>query len=204
MWMSRSRAPAFHSNLITLAQAPSDLILASIVDLNSTLQKPWAIKDSFAIFELKSLGFEILFKASWVWREATNAIFTNAKGWKKIQSSDELRNWEQAWRVGQTVGADMQFPDALLQEPSITILGLPSADGYSTGCIVNTSPTVSGFSNFFSITPNITANYAAAAAMAQSFAPARPLVGFERGPLLACAESLGFENVGPLQIWHNA
>lgn len=203
LWTSRFKAPAFHSNLISLAKESGDQILTSIVELNSTLQRPWAIKDSFASLELKALGFKILFEASWIWREATGTIYSSTKGWTKIQSSEELRTWEQAWRVGQTVAADPQFPAALLQEPSITFLGLPSADGYSAGCIVNTSSTVSGFSNFFSITPNIAANYAAAAAMAQSIAPAKPLTSFERGTLLACAENLGFENVGPLRIWHN-
>ena len=203
MWMSRSKALSFHSNLVTLAKEPSDLVMASIFDLQSNLRKPWALKDSFANLELKSLGFEILFDASWIWRDATSQAPAAADGWTKIQSAEELRNWELAWRHGQTAGAETQFRASLLQEPSVSIFGMCVEGVFTAGCIANASPTVTGLSNFFSIAPNTAANYAAAAAIAQSIAPAQPLISFERGPLLACAESLGFESVGQLRIWHN-
>ena len=95
-WMSRERAPAFHSNFINLTDESSGTFIPSIIELHATLDRPWAIKDAYASLDLQPFGFEILFEANWVWREAAMAHPPSTAAWTKIQSVEELQKWEKA------------------------------------------------------------------------------------------------------------
>ena len=186
----------------TLVDENLEIFASTIDKLMSKLRKPWSIKDSFAKLDLQLLGFEILFEASWIWREASDENVKPANAWTRIRSSQGLLKWEQAWRHGQSVGPAQQFPIALLQDPSISFFEKLVAVGYSSGCIANKSSTVTGITNFFSDSVDKAQNFRAAAAIAQSVAPEKPLIGYERGDLLLCAECLRFQAIGHLRIWH--
>jgi hypothetical protein len=67
--------------------------------------------------------------------------------------------------------------------------------------IANRTDTVVGLSNLFAPSEDSVAFWAGCVATAQATFPGLPLVGYESGVDLACAEAVGFEKLQSLRVW---
>src|SRR3954447_1164763 len=73
IWVNRHQTPPFYPNAVTLADKPaSSAQIEHIRDLfGAGIPGEWAVKDSLYALDLATLGFRVLFEASWIARPAT-------------------------------------------------------------------------------------------------------------------------------------
>ena len=132
LWFNRQPVPRFYSNAITLS--PKDLAGQRAWVAHLMTRRPsFSVKDSFAALDLSGLGFDVLFEATWWWRDAavhpTGVQPTSESGlhllgidqevhrtqesvthrglvWSVVWDAAGLARWEAAWaglHAGQTV-----------------------------------------------------------------------------------------------------
>jgi hypothetical protein len=199
-WLNRRPAPRFHPNLVTLNGPQEERAHRDALDrlLQSPPAQGWAVKDSFAALALDTLGFDLLFEAQWIHRPAGGFDAADS-GARRVTSAAMLAAWEEAWCGGMAdVGL---FPPALLQEPDHAVIAATRTGAVVAGCIATRSDGVLGISNLFAPADDDGALRAACLDAAARFAPAVPLVGYERGDSLARMKARGFAEIGALRVW---
>ncbi|WP_027166414.1 hypothetical protein [Mesorhizobium sp. WSM3224] len=198
-WSSDEQAPHYYSNATTLDADATAAQLAEIARLASVLASSFAVKDGFCCLDLQPLGFRQLFEASWIWMDLAHPI-APPLSWERIEDASCLEMWEFAWANGGNPSNGKVFPEAILNDDAVAILGRRTGDGFSAGCIANKSEQVIGLSNIFATDGGSTYRDAVAAA-ANAFAGSRTLVGYERDGALDEALACGFQAIGLLRIW---
>jgi len=167
----------------------------------------FSVKDSFACLDLRPLGFEILFEASWLWRDASRAAPPDAGdlSWSVINGAKRLAAWEAAWaglHDGETVPrAARVLRPALLAEPGLSLLAGERDGRIVAVAAANVTGHVAGVSNVFAQAADADACWAGATAFIIRLYPGRALVGYERGDDLARARGAGYQAVAPLRVW---
>ncbi|TIP41225.1 MAG: hypothetical protein E5X77_26435 [Mesorhizobium sp.] len=204
LWWSESPAPPYYSNMTTLDPGAIECQHEAVKRLSSALDGPFAVKDGFSRLDLASLGFKLLFSASWTWanasRAAAGAHSPMAFGWERVRDPDALHAWEDAWAEDNPRDRRV-FPPAILDNPDIAFFGRASACDFDAGCIVNRSPGAVGLSNVFAKGGGAATVYQDATLAAAIYADDLPLVGYEHGDTLHAARLAGFEPVGDLCVW---
>ena len=192
-WAALRRPPEGYPDAVTLRpQAASEDVLRCAQDGPGC-----AVKDSFAALDLAPLGFDELFRASWIFRAAARA-HASPEGWTVVAPGAELAEWTGAAGCSEAVGDDV------LRDPSVRILAARGRDGLRAGAIANRTGAVVGVSNVFATSmPAGEAWSGIAGALARLFGPL-PLVGYERGDALDAALAAGFEPIGSLRVWLRA
>ncbi len=220
LWLNRQPVPRFYSNAITLS--PKDPAgQRAWVEHLMTRRAGFSVKDSFAALDLSDLGFDVLFEATWLWREAgvhptfgsdadqvrhTQESATHQElAWSVVTDAAGLARWEAAWaglHAGQVVpGSERVFRRGLLREAGVALLA-GARDGQVVAvAAANQTGEVVGLSNVFAPAEDAAMAWAGAVAFAAGLFPGRPLVGYERGDDLAQARAVGFVPVGPLRVW---
>jgi hypothetical protein len=210
MWRSLALPPAFHSNLVVLSpQVSADNIEAQARVIEAGAPRVgFTLKDSFANLDLANHGFELLFEAQWIWRDAARASEPGATGrldWAPITTAAELRAWEAAWRGDAAEDpanpGQRQFPAALLRSPDHLFLAGRRGDTIVAGAIANRSPGAVGVSNLFAPPAEAEAAWHAIVRRISRQFRDLPLVGYERGADLALACAAGFGPIGGLRVW---
>ncbi|MFI6603967.1 hypothetical protein ACIBHX_47710 [Nonomuraea sp. NPDC050536] len=177
-WTSPRRTPLYYPDAVTLSR---DATAADVLD--GIDGGPGAsVKDSFATLDLP--GFEILFEAQWIERDAPEAG-DDAADWRLVETAEELREWERDLFSGDDDGV---FGPGILAEP-VEILR-----GEGGGAVLNRTGDVVGVSNVFGLDP-----WPGVLAMAARLHPGLRLVGYETDPEQAVRH--GFTETGPLRIW---
>lgn len=206
IWINRHVAPPLYPNAVTLAADRAAAQLAEIQALRAAdIPGAWAVKDSFAVLDLASLGFRCLFEAAWLWR-SSDPVRHDGKSahlrWSQIDSAAELTAWETAWRgePGDDPYARMFLP-ALLEDESIAILSAHQDEQIVAGAIANRTGDVVGLSNVFVSGQDDQGLRAGCVSAVQERFPGLPIVGYESGADLAAFLALGFEELGLLRIW---
>jgi hypothetical protein len=206
LWLNRSIVPRFYPNVITLGGSNSAQLQA-IDELIADHQMPaeWALKDSFAAYDLISREFGLLFEAEWIYlsdaRPLVDAPRTHK--WTTIRDRDALAEWERVWALSQDAQPSARiFPASLLENPAIVFVAGYREEQIVTGAIGNNQARVVGWSNFFAASGEDGPDCARSSlgAIAQEFS-GLPIVGYEGGESLSAAKSLGFESIGPLRVW---
>jgi hypothetical protein len=180
-----------------LAPGHGDEIVLHLRALAQKFGGTIGLKDSFCELELAANGFETLFGASWIWRDAGVQVSSN--GWERIGDEEGLVLWEAAWKQAGSPTPQRMFTRAMLQRPEIVFLGHWVDGEIEAGCIANISEKCIGISNVFSRSPS-GGLFAQAAAAVASVAPDLPVAGYESGADLEHARMAGFESVGDLRI----
>jgi hypothetical protein len=180
-WQTEARAPAYHSNLVTLIDGDHRPAIAALA---KKLHGPWTLKDAFGNLDLAPMGFDILFDAQWIWRDP--APVKRPQGWSALSKPVELKGWES------------QLHLSMVTDPAITFLTKVSGGKIVARCIANRSSNAIGLSNIEAPTATL---YAEAADAVAALAPNLPVVGYERDDALAFAHAAGFRSVGGLTIW---
>lgn len=208
LWLTHHQTPRFYPNAVTVHQAGTAAQLAAIQDLISTTTLTnLAVKDSFCTLDLAPLGFQLLFGATWLWREPTLPkpdVAVNDIRWTTVQEPSELANWESAWNGplddNQSAPQPRIFLPTLLADPDMRFIAAYQNEQIVAGAIAFRSDAVVGISNVF--TPEDAARdfWAGCVAMTIDAFPGLPLVDYEHGNDLVIAQSLGFEDVGSLRV----
>ena len=198
-WSSDEQAPPYYSNATTLDADATAAQLAEIARLASVLASSFAVKDGFSCLNLQPLGFRQLFEASWIWMDLAHPTATPL-GWERVEDASTLEMWEFAWMGGGNPSNGKVFPEAILDDADVVILGRRTGDSFGAGCIANKSEQVIGLSNVFATEGGSTYRDAVAAA-ANAFSGSRTLVGYERDGVLDEALACGFQAIGLLRIW---
>jgi hypothetical protein len=206
LWLSRGDVPPYYSNAMSFVPAPVGPQLAALRDLRSQLHGRWSVKDSFDALDLAPLGFEPLFDAEWVWRDASPAPLPPKSSlgdvsWQRVTTTADLDRWERAWRDNGSPTDRHVFVPELLADPTISLFAAYRGHLLVGGCAANISTAAVGLSNFFCADQDAEPVAAGALAEVGRFAPGRPIVGFEAGDALGRAKRLGFRAVGALRVW---
>lgn len=190
--------PPYYSNLTTLACDHSEDVLDTLRDLSNRFGGKIGFKDSFSEIEFHDFGFQLLFEASWIWRDPSAADMP--AGWDVVQTQADLLRWESAWKAQGSPTPMHMFRPSLLSQPAIAFLGRRDARGeFICGAIANRSSDCAGLSNIFAVSPEPHIVAEASAAASAVFGDL-PLVGYENGKDLDFALACGFETVGTLRI----
>jgi hypothetical protein len=208
-WIHRGRMPPYMSNLITLAGAAQTeaqlAAIRSMIELDG--RRGFSVKDSFQCLELGSLGFEVLFHATWIYRAPHTLLPDAVVGleWSVVRSPVELAEWEHAWRGSAANaagrGPERVFSPDLLEDSNLQfLLGKRGAASLATAAL-NRSGDVVGISNVFSDAESVGPLLPGAVRLASKLHPTLPLVGYQRGASLIEARQAGFEPLGNLTVW---
>jgi hypothetical protein len=206
-WLNRGTMPPYMSNFISLCDgAQAQTQLAAIRSLTSSVAG-CGVKDSFQCLNLASLGFQVLFHASWIFRPAGLASPEDARGlvWRVAQTPADLEAWEETWR-GLPANVDAREP-AVIFRPGLLnnadlrfLLGERGGEAVATAAL-NRSGNAVGLSNVFSATEGEGSLFSGCVRVARSLFPDLPLVGYERDESLVAATAAGFEAVHGLTVW---
>ena len=198
-WTSDRRTPPYYPDAVTLRP---DAMPEDVLPWIDTASPGCSVKDSFATLDLSGAGFTELFTARWIHRAAGTVPGRPAV---PVESAADLAAWQAVWH-GAGDPPDV-FRTALLADPSVLVLAVPAGIGPAGigpagGAVLNRSASVVGLSNVFAadgVDP--TTIWTAALVAAARFAPALPVVGYERGRDLETALSVGFVAAGDLRVW---
>jgi hypothetical protein len=210
VWLNRNAPPPFHSNLVVTSNSSDrTATLDHIRDLMKlSLPSKWSVKDSFFNLELATLGFDVLFQASWIWRKPgvsnVSSSPTNIR-WSRVTSPTELLRWEAAWsedsRNADSNGKPAQFPSSLLADPEVVFFAGYQERNIVAGGIANRTGAVVGLSNVFVHSGDAIAAWSGLVKSTQDCFLDLPLVGYERDIALEAALACGFKPIGSLRVW---
>ena len=196
-FIGHDKPPPYYSNLTILDPSNAHLVPQELSKLAQTFDGALGLKDSFCLLELKESGFEVLFEASWIWRQPEKTSMPN--GWDVVSNGQELQDWEKAWKHNGSPTDQRIFPESLLSRSDVFFLGRKEGNKFTAGCIANTSDDCIGLSNVFAETPSQN-SFIDAANATSSIASQKPVVGYESGADLGLAMSSNFQSVGKLRI----
>lgn len=193
-------SPPYYSDLTTLSHTDTEEQLAAIHQLRLQSVNGVGVKDGFSLLALEREGFKILFDANWVWAESSSLVKEISTQWIRVETVDELREWEKAWKACGSPTERLMFPGSLLASNEIAFFAQKTPHGIEAGCIANVSSDCVGLSNVFT-RHDLNAAMADCAQLAADFGGGDPVVGYDSGPELESMIDIGFESVGPLRIW---
>jgi hypothetical protein len=203
VWFSRDTAPPYYSNAVTLTPSAQEQQVARLRDLDGVLRRRWSVKDSFAALDLSPFGFRLLFEAEWIWCAASDAPAGEERGvtWRPVTTTDQLEDWETAWREDGSPTDTRVFLPQLLTNATISLFGGYRDGVLVGGCAGNRSADAVGFSNFFVARGHEAVAMPGAIGAVARFGGGLPIVGYLAGEGLARMRDLGFGTVGPLRVW---
>jgi hypothetical protein len=171
-WVCASRTPDGYPDAVTLRRGVAVDALLARIDRSTGC----SIKDSFADLDL-----------------------TSDERWRIVRDPEALREWELAWREGES--GPRIFRPSLLHRDDVVILAIPVAGGSIATAILNRSPGVVGLSNVVIGAADPVDVLTVAVDAAARLFPGFDVVGYEQGSLLDAAISAGFEVIGDLRVW---
>lgn len=207
-WINRHGTPRFYPDAVTLADeraAPAQLRVISDL-IETSRDRSWAVKDSFASLDLTALGFEPLFDAEWI---ALSGDLPGVAGvpaghrWCDVASEVDLADWERAWRGDEAANEPCArtFLPRLLDEADVRFVSVRRERRIVGGGILTRGVGVVGLSNCFTLDAAPEDVWSALVACARLAFPGATLVGYESGADLETARRIGFETVGALRVW---
>ncbi|WP_030489718.1 hypothetical protein [Micromonospora chokoriensis] len=185
-WSVPRRSPPWYPDAVTLRPGVDAEALLARIDAGPGA----SVKDSFADLDLSGYGFRVLFDAQWIHRPPGappgDAPLT------PVSTAEDLA----AWATAQ--GGPGLFRPALLANPRVRVLARRDDNGVITGgAVLSGDDSTYGVSNLFTHTDNPRDVWLGVCATQ----PNASLVGYESTPDLPPAQSAGFHQAGPLQVW---
>jgi hypothetical protein len=180
--------PPLHSDAVVVEPAATaDRVLARLDG-----RPHGGLKDSFATMDLSGEGMDLLFAATWIYRDAAQRPTTT--GWTVVTSVDELAEW-----TAQHDTAEVLLPP-LLDRAHFRILAKRDGGRIVAGAVARLGSGIVDVSNTYAVAGH-DLDWAELAEVIGGHFPGRPLVGYERGDALAAAREGGFVPVGDLRVW---
>lgn len=198
-WASPTRTPQYYPDAVTLVPGADPTALAARIDT-----APGAsVKDSFADLDLTGAGFQVLFEAQWIHRQAIAPATVPDLAWDVVAGPEALRAWALAWDDGDG-SADLFRPELLDDPATFVIAGRSKHGRVVAGATASRSDQVVGLSNVFALDGGPDTAWPVVLEAVHSLFPMLPVVGYEHGEALAAAVRHGFEPIGPLRVWLRA
>lgn len=189
-WMAQGRPPTWYPDAMSLRPDTSAASVATLIGERARC----SVKDSYADLDLTDEGFDVLFTATWIYREpARRAAMPTS--WAVVESPDALAQWSAVH------GSSGTFPAAVLADPSIRFLVARRDEQVVAGAIANRSADVVGLSNVFTTESDPAAAWSDVGAAVAACFPDVPVVGYEHGNDLRRAVATGFAETGELRVW---
>jgi len=193
-WSSSRRTPRFYPDAVTLVPRASAEQLLMRVDTSAGC----SVKDSFADLDLAPAGFDVLFRAEWLWQVPSTDAARPA-GWSRVETTAGLDRWETAWN--ESPDARSFFRRELPANDSIAVLARYDGDRVVGGVIATRSEAVIGLSNVFDVRGDLESAWRCGAEAARARSGPLPVVGYDSGEALDAARRAGFVAVGELAVW---
>lgn len=189
LWSSLGPPVPLHSAAVTVEPGVSvEQVLARLGSARG------GVKDSFCELDLSAAGFDLLFTASWLWRDGP-AGSGRPSSWVDVADGASLA----AWTAGHDT-AEVLLP-GILQRGGFAVLARHDEHGRTVaGAVARLGSGVVDVSNVHAQPGHEVDWDELAAAVAARF-PGRPLVGYESGADLEAAVAGGFAPVGDLRVW---
>lgn len=203
-WLHRQRVPHLYPNVVTLTDGgDAEAQRAQIRQLSASLPPPWSVKDSFDSLHLSDLGFDVLFRASWLWREPRAADRGGRSGaeWRRVDDATHLLHWEAAWAADAGGTGARRFPPSLLDDRDIAFFAAYRNDSVIAGAIANRTADVVGVSNLFAPPAELDGRWAECVAAVAAWSPGLAITGYECGADLAAAQAAGLAPLAELCVW---
>ncbi|MEH6629731.1 MAG: hypothetical protein V7776_02835 [Halopseudomonas aestusnigri] len=197
-WINRGAPLPYYPDLIT--RAPS--LSFQTYDAIKKLPVGSYIKDSFATLDLTTLGYDKLFKNTWLtWcpksNEQIGSDHSPDNSIEVIKSPKHLTKWMTAWEPeGKT--ASQIFHPKLLLNSDIKFVAVTVEDKIIAGAVFNMGPVgVLGISNVFGNKNN---QLKIISFTIRSYTE-HTIVTYENDNEIATYQELGFVTTGALAVW---
>ena len=190
-WIIKGHAPPYYPNMITLRSGCA--IAQAEQAARFTELQGIGVKDSFLELDLAHLGFRSAIQGQWVSYRHTRSEYR--LDWRIADTIQELNLWEKTWGGEAHVGQGRTFLPAILDAPTVRMIGGYHDGKLVAGGIVSHAAGVAGLSNVF-VTDGYRDAEVAVLSEAHRVADGAQIVGWTREVDPQVAESLG-----PLQVW---
>lgn len=194
LWQNFHDMPPIFPNADTLGGTEAEQMQAIETLVEQRKGKAVAIKDAWARLDLSTLGFEPLFEALWLYREAVSMPISSEIALERISSPEALAEFAIACN-----GEDLAYVyhPALLRSEIAWIAA--RVDGKIVGGVTAVNAKgMNGINNLFA--PDAATEKALIQAAVNAF-PALSACGYERAEATAPYLDLGFAIEGKLRVW---
>lgn len=198
-WVNSHRTPRYYPDAVSLDPT---VVAGSILERIDTTSPGCSIKDSFATLDLAPFGFQVVQVGEWIYRDSPTPRPTPSGDvrWIAIETAQQLAEWEAVWDVDDA--SDRLFLPALLEDPSVTVIGGRVDGAIVAGAIANrTGDELVGLSNVFTTQHDLDGAWSGALAYLDASDPGLAIVGWAAGRDLSVALRRGFRTAGALRIW---
>lgn len=190
LWRALADPPPWHSAAKTLRPGIAvDRVLEAV--------EPFAhcsVADSHGTLDLTDAGFDRLFTASWLFREAAPAAERLPPGWSVVTRADDLARWSEVHDY-----AGVLLPP-VLDHPRFTVLVRQEGERMVGGAVLHVTGTAVELSNCWAAgggNEDVEAMVACAAASH----PGLAVVGYAHGEELSRWRAAGFRRTGAHVVW---
>lgn len=197
------KVPDHYSNAVTRSERwrPDDRFRRIANGAKEIGWADWSIKDSHDVLDLAPHGFRRLFRASWLYLDASDLqSFSHHLRFELVTKEDGLARWRGACDPDLQLGQRLFGPE-LLNDPALAFVAGYDGDRLVCGCLVNRTDEVLGISNFFALNKTRT-RWGAMVNFIVDRLGQSSLVGYARAAALADLEAIGFDPIGSLSVWH--
>ncbi|MBI5960105.1 MAG: hypothetical protein HY866_15300 [Chloroflexi bacterium] len=196
LWQNAHDMPPIFPNADILGGTESEQLAAIDALAEARAGRVVAVKDAWARLDLTSRGFEPLFEADWLYRDAgpLETVPTDLT-LEHIQTAEGLREFSIA--CNGEVLAEVYSPK-LLHRPDITWIAARRAGKIVAGVTAVFAQGLNGINNLFAADKSDESHLIRAAVNAYSNVPA---CGYESGDSITPYLVLGFQTTGQLRVW---
>jgi len=210
-WINPGLAPPLYPNFVATDPSGTDVHMRCIKRLITEVpERSFAIKDSFQMLDLASLGFKLLSEAEWYRYTPLPHLLPSVEaqfGWRRVKSVAGLQEWEIAWRFANDL-EDVEprpfFPPQLLLRKNVSILAYRERRSIRAGAIAFRTQETIGLTNFFSLADTRLAQFVACLTFISRKYPGFDIVGYEETGFGSQFETTTVSATGPLRIWLKA
>ncbi len=189
LWSSLDRPPPFHSAAKTLEPHLDAARVLRAVDAFEHC----TVADSFGDLDLDRCGFDLLFAATWVHRDASSTPEIWPAGWSQVETAEALAEWSAAHDY------DQVLPPAVLHHPRFRILSCRRGGVLVGGGVIHRGDADVGISNAWGAGAATESDGLIAAASALH--PDQVLTDYAYGAELDALLTSGFTALGPQLVW---
>ncbi|MET1059080.1 MAG: hypothetical protein ABWX84_05760 [Nocardioides sp.] len=191
LWSALDAPPRWHSAVKTVDPGvPVGTVLAAM-----ERHEHGSVADSFGDLDLASLGFTLLFTATWLHHPAAGGTrSTLPRSWTRVTEPDLLLEWN---RVHDT---EQVLVPAVLADDRFRILARRDEGLLTGGVVLHDAVRVAGMSNGWALEGRPLDWGEVVAAAAREF-PGRPLTDYAWGADLVGLLAAGFAGLGPQRVW---
>lgn len=190
LWWALAEPPPWHSAAKTLrSDVTADRVLRAVEPFEHC-----SVADSYGTVDLAPAGFQRLFAADWLHREAPPPTASLPDGWSVVTELGGLARWNERHNY-----TGVLLP-AFLEHPRFTVLVRHASEDPVGGAVLHQAGATVDLSNAWAAEGG-DEDVAAMVACAAVLHPGRPLVGYAHGDELGRWLAAGFRATGTHVVW---